>query len=211
MQHLKDDAISARIAFAEWKRSHEELTDCIRFSDESHFHLDGYVNKQNIRFWGSTKPDFHDEKPLHSQKVTVWAAMSASGILGPFFYEENGECCTVIANRYLKILQNKFIPELIRKGTVIERCWFQQDGATPHTANDVLKWLEQTFGTRLISLKTEKVWPPYSPDLSPLDFHLWGYLKDNVYYPKPTSIRELKAAIRRDKKHFKRHMCQRHT
>ena len=38
-------------------------------------------------------------------------------------------------------------------------------------------------------------WPARSPDLSPLDYFLWGYLKGKVYRNKPININQLKAAI----------------
>ena len=38
-------------------------------------------------------------------------------------------------------------------------------------------------------------WPPYSPDLNPCDFFLWGYLKDRVYRGNPQTIDALKEAI----------------
>ena len=40
-------------------------------SDEAHFHLGGYVNKQNCRIWGSENPKMIIEKPVYSQRVTV--------------------------------------------------------------------------------------------------------------------------------------------
>jgi len=43
----------------------------IIFSDEAHFHLGSYVNKQNCRIWGSENPHVIMEKPMHPQ-VTVW-------------------------------------------------------------------------------------------------------------------------------------------
>jgi len=36
---------------------------------------------------------------------------------------------------------------------------------------------------------------PHSPDLNPLDFFLWGYVKSKVYEKKPKSIEELKMKI----------------
>ena len=39
---------------------------------------------------------------------------------------------------------------------------------------------------------------PHSPDLSPPDFFLWGYLKDRVYAGKPRTITELREAIREE-------------
>ncbi|GFV47709.1 uncharacterized protein TNCV_3623581 [Trichonephila clavipes] len=41
-------------------------------------------------------------------------------------------------------------------------------------------------------------WPPWSPDLTPADFWLWGYLKSRVYLSGPSSLLELKDAIRRE-------------
>ena len=35
-------------------------------------------------------------------------------------------------------------------------------------------------------------WPPRSPDLTPLDFSLWGYVNDKVYVPPlPASLEAL--------------------
>ena len=36
---------------------------------------------------------------------------------------------------------------------------------------------------------------PYSPDLNPPDFYLWGYLKDTVYGGRPQTIDDIKHAI----------------
>ena len=41
------------------------------------------------------------------------------------------------------------------------------------------------------------LWPPRSPDLTPCDFFLWGYVKDNAYKPPlPQNVRELQDRIR---------------
>ena len=70
-----------------------------------------------------------------------------------------------------------------------------QDGATAHTAANSRQWLAENFGQRVISHKTEFEWAPHSPDLNPLDFFLWGYLKDCVYRESPGTITELKTSI----------------
>jgi hypothetical protein len=38
-------------------------------------------------------------------------------------------------------------------------------------------------------------WPPRSPNITPLDFFLWGYVKDIVYKTPLTSLNELKLRI----------------
>ena len=90
----------------------------------------------------------------------------------------------------------------------IENMWFQLDGATPHTAKHVLSWLHETFIENFISFKTEKILPSHSPDLNPLDFFLWGYLKDKVYTPKPATFQDLKNAICRETEKITPEMCE---
>ncbi|GFT67823.1 hypothetical protein TNCV_4518021 [Trichonephila clavipes] len=49
--------------------------------DEAHFWLNGYVNKQNGRIWSEANPQVYVETPLHPEKLTVWCALWAGGIL----------------------------------------------------------------------------------------------------------------------------------
>ncbi|GFX35661.1 tc3a_0 protein [Trichonephila clavipes] len=53
----------------------------ILFSDEAHFWLNGYVNKQNCRIWSEANPQVYVKTPLHPEKLTVWCALWAGGIL----------------------------------------------------------------------------------------------------------------------------------
>ena len=87
--------------------------------------------------------------------------------------------------------------------------WFQQDGATLHTANITLEWLDQRFPDRLISRRRDSEWPPHSPDLNLLDFYLWGLLKDKVYQNNPQTIAKLKLAITQNILAIEREECNR--
>ncbi|GFX96589.1 uncharacterized protein TNCV_1442631 [Trichonephila clavipes] len=53
----------------------------ILLSDEAHFWLNGYVSKQNCRIWSEANPQVYVETPLHPEKLTVWCALWAGGIL----------------------------------------------------------------------------------------------------------------------------------
>ena len=55
---------------------------------------------------------------------------------------------------------------------------FQQDGATCHTAEATLDVLRPVFQDRIISRTADVVWPPRSCYLTPLDYYLWGVVKD---------------------------------
>ncbi|GFW67604.1 uncharacterized protein TNCV_3392751 [Trichonephila clavipes] len=54
--------------------------ECFFSSDEAHFWLNGYVNKQNCRIWSEANPQVYVETPLHPEKLTVWCALWAGGI-----------------------------------------------------------------------------------------------------------------------------------
>jgi hypothetical protein len=41
--------------------------------------------------------------------------------------------------------------------------------------------LDATFPNRSVGRDGPTPWPPRSPDITPLDFFLWGYVKDKVY------------------------------
>ena len=56
------------------------------FSDDAHFHLDGFVNRQNCRICGSENPHVIVEKQIQPQHVTVWCGFRAGGIIGPYFF-----------------------------------------------------------------------------------------------------------------------------
>ncbi|GFV52180.1 uncharacterized protein TNCV_5071011 [Trichonephila clavipes] len=75
----------ARHRFVEWDQNEiavvPDFHKRILFSDEAHFWLNGYVNKQNYRIWREANPQVYVETPLHPEKLTVWCALWAGGIL----------------------------------------------------------------------------------------------------------------------------------
>ncbi|GFT96368.1 hypothetical protein TNCV_306521 [Trichonephila clavipes] len=75
----------ARRRFVEWTLNEiavfPDFHKRILFSDETHFWLNGYVNKQNCRIRSEANPQVYVETPLHPEKLTVWCALWAGGIL----------------------------------------------------------------------------------------------------------------------------------
>ena len=63
------------------------ISSQILFSDEAHFWLNGYVNKQNCRIWDEEQPEEIQELPLHPEKTTVWCGLWPGGIIGPYFFK----------------------------------------------------------------------------------------------------------------------------
>ncbi|GFT08393.1 uncharacterized protein TNCV_2751291 [Trichonephila clavipes] len=175
---------------------------CIQFfipNDEAHIWLNGYVNKQNCCIWSEANPQVYVETPLHPEKLTVWCALWAGGIIGPYFFKnDEGHNVTVNGNRYRAMITNFFIHELNNHD--LQELWFQQDGGTCHTARAPIDLLKDTFGDRQISRFGTVNWPPRSFDLTPLDYFLWGYVKALVYADKPQTLDHFSERGTRDDK-----------
>ena len=115
-------------------------------------------------------------------------------IIGPYFFEnEAGRAVSINGDRYRGMLQFFFWSEI--EDMNVSDMWFQQDGARPHTAAETMAIVNDRFPDRTISQGAKVEWPPRSCDLTPLDFFLWGYVKDKVYANNPKTIPQLKAEI----------------
>ncbi|GFX42779.1 hypothetical protein TNCV_2197361 [Trichonephila clavipes] len=55
--------------------------ELVKYGDEAHFWLNGFVNKQNCRNYSEANPQVYVETPLHPEKLTVWCSLWAGGIL----------------------------------------------------------------------------------------------------------------------------------
>ena len=129
-------------------------------SDKAHFHLSGEVNKQILHYWASENPLNIHEEPLHSERVTV-CAIGIFGIIGPYFCkDENGATVTVDAERYIHMLNTFLRPQMKRQRLHnVQNVYFQQDGATPHTARLSMDVVRRMFPGRVISLLTTSCGP----------------------------------------------------
>ena len=200
VQELKPNDLPARHRFADWALEKIEedplFSSKILFSDEAHFWLNGYVNKQNCRIWDEEQPEQVQELPLHPEKTTVWCGLWAGGIIGPYFFKnDDGRNVTVNGARYRTMISDFLLPQI--ESNDLYDIWFQQDGATCHTARETMSLLRSHFGEQLISRLGPVSWPPRSCDITPLDFFLWGFLKSKVYADKPATIEALEANITR--------------
>ena len=83
------------------------------------------------------------------------------------------------------MLQNLLLPQMSEDS---EDFIFQQDGAPPHWHRDVRRFLNESLPQRWIGRNGKEdlvlqFWPPKSPDFTPCDFFLWGFVKEAVYVP----------------------------
>ncbi|KZC14388.1 hypothetical protein WN55_07009 [Dufourea novaeangliae] len=70
--------------------------------------------------------------------------------------------------------------------------WLQHDGCPAHYARRVRDALNELYPNQWIGRGALLSWPPRSPDLTPLDFFLWGALKNAVYQEVPTTPENMK-------------------
>ena len=127
-------------------------------SDEAHFHLNGFVNKQNCRISAIENPRTVHQRELHPMKCTVWCGVTSERVIGPYFFgDEEGVTVMVTAQRYQQMIENWLRPAIQDNPEI----WFQQDGATAHTAHQSMALLRGLFGERLISRFSGFNWPSH--------------------------------------------------
>lgn len=186
---LLDDDFDRRLEFCDTMlikfNDQPALLDHILWSDESMFYLNGTVCRHNDVAWGTHNPHNQLEVRHTQQCVMVWCGLTSDSMVGPHFFEGG-----VGAAQYLEMLNTTLWPFARYK-----RLTFQQDGAAAHYALDVRAWLDEKFPLRWIGRRGPTEWPARSPDLTPCDFFLWGYLKERVYRERPANIPELRARI----------------
>lgn len=169
-------------------------TKRVFFTDEKNFYLNPPISNQNNRVWSSGKkadvrPDrLIVEREKFAPHVMVSAGVCFGGKGRLHFVDEKAK---VDAAYYV----GRLLPELIAdcKRLLPAGFIFQQDGAPAHTARLAQDWLN----VNCPGFIEKDQWPPNSPDLNPLDYHVWGAMLEKYHNlrPKPKTIRELKVAL----------------
>lgn len=156
----------------------------IIWTDESKFSREGIVNRKNCHYWASENP--HLNRRAHFQvnfSFNVFCLIMDDRFLFHIF-EGN-----LNSDRYLEILRGivtNFLDDLPLNNL---QNWYQMDGAPAHSTYAVHRQLTNMFEDRWIGRNGPWRWPARSPDLTPLDFFLWGYIKNEVY-ASPVHTRE---------------------
>ncbi|PNF43973.1 hypothetical protein B7P43_G00914 [Cryptotermes secundus] len=142
-------------------------------TDETWVHYFIPESQQSSREWRHTS----SPKPK-----SVWRSRSAGKVMATFFWDRQGVihvdfltgARTVNAAYYSDLLAAD-VKEKIRskRKTGGMRVAFLQDNARPHTAKTTMETLRKLKWNLLTH-------PPYSPDLAPSDFYLFGRLKSDL-------------------------------
>ena len=140
------------------------------------------IDEENIETFGFNRTALRATQPkLHSIVCVLFLkiAFSAAELIS------FGHLEAAIWHRWTIICGNK-----------CTNIWFQQDGATCYTSEARLDVLCPVFEDRILSRRAYVVWPPQSCNSTPLDYYLWGAVKDKCYVGKSETINALKDNIR---------------
>ena len=151
--------------------------------------------RHNVRIWGTENPHGMVQHERASPEINVFCAMSTRKVCGPLFFRED----TATETSYMEMLQTWLFPRLQEDEP--ENFITQQDGAPPHFRLDVRRWLNDVLPHPWTGRGAHEdlmfcPWPARSPDVTPCDYFLWGYVKDKAFVPpQPASIPGLKNRI----------------
>ena len=108
--------------------------------------------------------------------INVWCGMIDDILIGPVTLDDR-----MTGQNYLDFLQNE-LPKQLEDVPLATRIamYFQHDGAPSHYTRHVMKHLNDIFPNTWIGRGSTINWPPRSPDLTPLEFCLWGLMKSEV-------------------------------
>lgn len=192
VQALQPGDAQQRLAFCHWLlQQHAQNNDFIShvvWSDESCFTRDGINNCHNEHVWALQNPHAIRARRFQQRfSINVWGGIFNNNLLGLHVLNER-----LNADYYRRFLDNTLFDLLEDVPlNVIQNMWYQHDGAPPHRGRVVVGWLNEHFGNRWIGNAGPIAWPPRSPDLNPLDFYLWGHMKQIVYHEQINTQQQL--------------------
>lgn len=181
-QGLRPGDSERRRSFCEWYtrkcQERDNFPYKVIWSDESMVTNNGIFNRRNVHYWSRTNLRLNKTaRHQHRFGFSMWAAIFGTRIIGPFFYHHS-----LTSERYRHLLENALQAALdLLPLAEIQDSWFQQDGAPAHNSRAVREYLTDTFAEKWIGTYSVVAWPARSPDITPLDYFLWGYIKNYVY------------------------------
>lgn len=93
-------------------------------------------------------------------------------------------------NNFLRHELPRLLDEAGVPANVRLHMYYMHDGAPCHSSDAITQHLNGVFGNRWLANTGPWRWPARSPDLTPMDFFLWGFVKNYVYRTRNILSRE---------------------
>lgn len=192
VQGLEEDDPPRRVEFCRFllNTDAEDATFLTRilWTDESKFSREGITNFHNLHYWSEENPRLPREISFQRKfSVNVWMGVIGNQLIGPHFLPDNlngAAYADFLTNNLAPLLED--VPLASRR-----RMIFQHDGCPAHYYRPIRELLDQWFPNRWIGRGGPIPWPARSPDLTPLDFYVWGHMKELVYATEITTREQL--------------------
>jgi hypothetical protein len=173
----------------------EHAVSFIWFTDEKLFTVASPVNLQNDRVYaasGTRKKQIPAERLLKtrshfSKSVMVSVGVSTLGCTNLIFIEPGVK---VNGAYYRDVLLTQHLLPAIKHMSG-DFFTFQQDSAPAHRARETVALLSREVPDFI----PPQLWPPNSPDLNPVDYHIWSALEERVYRSRIRDVDQLRARL----------------
>lgn len=163
------------------------------FTDECLFNIEQFVNHQNDRILVGNMQDANDSGRIASRSGHPQSVMAFGGITS------DGKTPLIFVDQGVKVNSRNYLNDILKKELLPwalshfgNRQWtFQQDSAPAHKAKIVQDWCAANFPDFI----SAKEWPPYSPDLNPMDYSVWSVLKAKACATPHRNLDSLRRAL----------------
>uniref|UniRef100_A0AC35TPM9 DDE_3 domain-containing protein n=1 Tax=Rhabditophanes sp. KR3021 TaxID=114890 RepID=A0AC35TPM9_9BILA len=164
----------------------------IVWTDEKLFTIEQAFNKQNDRIWAEKIEDNNRyvERRQKPKSVMVWAGVCGLAKTPLIFIEEGVK---VNKEVYTNDILDKVVTPWARQVFGKDYWMFQQDSAPSHKSHLAQNYCRDNFPD-FIALEE---WPPYSPDLNPMDYSIWSILETKACAKPHANLASLKKALKK--------------
>lgn len=170
-----------------WVRDHESTVHI--FSDKKLWTVDQARNSQNDRYLAAC---CEDVPPVLTQKHPASAMMmgviaSDGQRMPPFWFAEGLKINKEVYVNAMETVVKPWLEATYPNGGYV----WQQDSAPAHKSYHCQTWCREN----LAAFWPWSMWPPSSPDISPLDYAIWGEVQRKACCIRQPSVDALKAAV----------------
>ncbi|KZC15045.1 hypothetical protein WN55_08609 [Dufourea novaeangliae] len=149
-------------------------------TDEATFTNRGQINLRNMHYWATENPPWMREVDHQCQwGINPGCCILGNQLIGSYFINEllTGQIYSNFLRDILPVFFLENVPLNIRTDI-----WYPHEACRAHYTHVARQVLDRQFHNRWIGRGGAFLWPPRSPDITPLDYYLWGTLKDMMYH-----------------------------